>query len=229
VRAVLRLYGPGEAEVGWSHMPVRAPGSGGRRGSSVNAEVNLDRALRRARSVVRRKVMSARLDHLLTLTYRDNVVDLARAWEDWRRFVRSVRDSFPGGWTYVVVAERQARGAVHFHAAVRGFQKVRLLRSLWLRVVGEGNIDVRAPGRGAAWKGHRLARYLAKYVGKTMSSRSALGEHRFRASLGLCVTEERRVFESEEAALWWLAAEGGCVSFIWRDLSGRVGWACSWG
>jgi hypothetical protein len=32
--------------------------------------------------------MASGADHLLTMTYRENIVDEAQAWRDWSRFVR---------------------------------------------------------------------------------------------------------------------------------------------
>jgi len=81
---------------------------------------------------------------------------------------------------YVAVPERQERGAVHFHLAIRGFRDVNILRYLWRRVLcddgnacGEnspGNIDITSPRRGGAqWNRAKLAQYLAKYMGKDFS------------------------------------------------------------
>src|SRR5690348_11184352 len=71
-RIVLRDYGGGLGEVGWSFIPNRVPSKAGR-GESDNAEVNRDRAVRRARSRLRQLILATRADHLLTLTYRNNV------------------------------------------------------------------------------------------------------------------------------------------------------------
>jgi hypothetical protein len=69
--------------------------------------------------------------------------------------------------------ERQARGAIHFHAGVCGYQDVKYLRTAWRRAAGEygGNINVAADkrrwgGEGHVWRRGKLAGYLAKYLSK---------------------------------------------------------------
>jgi hypothetical protein len=133
-------YGEQDAEITWA-ISREGQGNRGQRGKSENRAVNLDRCIRRAKAKIRRKVMAGGLDHLLTLTYRVNITDRWRAWADFTKFIRLVHRHFPE-WPYVVVYETQKRGAIHFHVAVKGFQKVELLRGLWLSLVGEGNIDV---------------------------------------------------------------------------------------
>jgi len=143
----------------------------------------------RAKGEVRRRLLTIGADHLLTLTYRENVTDLARAEEDLRQFLRLVRErhaQFP----YVAVWERQKRGAIHWHLGVPGFQNVRFLRRCWLEVVGEGNgnIDVRGP-RGDKSSCASLARYIAKYILKGQEGRRR-GQHRYRCSVGIIVPKE---------------------------------------
>ena len=139
---------------------------------------NRDRATRRARTKVRRLAKSKGLSTLLTLTYRENMVDRDRMQRDLDVFLKRVRRVIPG-FQYVCVFERQKRGAWHAHLAVEkvlshylaGGRLVRsydLLRSMWRAVVGadNGNVDVsrnKRLQRSAA----KLAAYLSKYIGKT--------------------------------------------------------------
>ena len=55
-RIVLRDYGGGLGEIGWSFIPVNVPGKAGR-GESKSAEDNRDRATRRARSRLRHLIL----------------------------------------------------------------------------------------------------------------------------------------------------------------------------
>jgi hypothetical protein len=178
--------------------------------------------------------MAAGLDHLLTLTYRVNITERWRAWSDFTRFVRLVHKHFPD-WPYVVVYETQKRGAIHFHLAVKGFQKVELLRGLWHSLVGEGNIDVqyKRSGGGVQWKKSTLACYLAKYIGKNMEAES--NERRFRCSLGIEIKGEviwipLRV-PAKDYALLRLEAVAGRIGYVRcpEESNGAYGWACSWG
>lgn len=104
------------------------------------------RAATRAKSMVRRLIQAGGLDHLLTLTYRENRTDARQCHADLTRFLRLVRNALPDDYKYVAVFERQKRGAGDWHLAVAGWQQVRLLRELWRQVVGDGNIDVRSWG-----------------------------------------------------------------------------------
>lgn len=139
---------------------------------------NKERATRRARTKVRRLAKAKGLTTLLTLTYRENMVDRARMQRDLDVFLKRVRRVIPG-FQYVCVFERQKRGAWHAHLAVekvlshylaagRLVRSYDLLRSMWRAVVGadNGNVDVsrnKRLQRSAA----KLAAYLSKYIGKT--------------------------------------------------------------
>lgn len=142
------------------------------------AAANRDRATRRARTKVRRLAKAKGLSVLLTLTYRENMVDRERMARDFDAFCKRVRRVIPG-FEYVCVFERQKRGAWHAHIAVprilahythRGalVKSYDLLRSMWRGIVGadNGNVDVsrnKRVNRSAA----KLAAYLSKYIGKT--------------------------------------------------------------
>lgn len=153
---------------------------------------NTERSTRRARTKVRRLCKSKGLTTMMTLTYRENMLDRSRMARDFDVFMKRVRRVCPA-MQYVCVFERQKRGAWHAHIAVprvlahylyRG-QLVRsydLLRSLWRGVVGVdgGNVDVsrnRRVGRSSS----RLASYLAKYIGKGIGETVEAGDS-YRAS-----------------------------------------------
>ena len=153
------------------------------------AERSRSESVRRARKNLRWAILAIEADRLLTLTYRENVVDRERALRDWKAFCRLMELTFPG-WQYVCVMESQTRGAIHFHAAIKGFYPVNEVRRLWRRVVGadNGNIDIalrkkRWGGESEEFSPTALAFYLAKYVGKEMSSVDR-GEKRFFCSRG---------------------------------------------
>jgi len=143
----------------------------------------------RAKGAVRRRLLTIGADHLLTLTYRENMTDIARAEVDLREFLKLVRVRQPE-FLYVAVWERQKRGAIHWHLGVPGFQDIRFLRSCWLQIVGagNGNIDVRGP-RGDKPSSASLARYIAKYILKGQEVRRR-GQHRYRCSVGIVVPKE---------------------------------------
>ena len=231
-RVVLRHYGEGLAEIGWSFVPSSAMPKAAR-GKSRAAFENRDRASRRARSRLRHLILASRADHLLTLTYRANVIDADKACVDLAKFVRIVKGRKPE-WIYIAVAEQQARGAWHWHLAVCGRQDVQLLRASWRHVVGDGNIDVAAPRGSGHSRTLSLVRYLGKYLSKGFSEPQVLNARRFRSSLGIQVPAQYlRVPEEDRAdpyvfAVSELARVGGSIGHIWRSADRTAGWACSW-
>lgn len=231
-RVVLRDYGEGLCEVGWSFVAAIVLGKAGR-GESEQRDVHEDRAKRRARSRLRQLILAANANHLLTLTYRANVTDYGQASADLGRFIRRVRTHLPG-WVYIAVPEQQKRGAWHWHLAVIGRQDVALLRTCWRAVVGEGNIDVQKP-KGTANRRLTIVKYLGKYLGKGFEEGSrVLNGHRFRASLGINVPAQSIEVPPESRAdvqkyvLEQLSARAGSVGYVWVDEQNLSGWACSW-
>ena len=163
-------------------------------------EENQQRSVRRAKQKVRWLLKSIEADHLLTLTYRENMQDGDRLKADFQRFIRLVRHRYPG-FKYVAVREQQDRGAWHIHMGVVGRQDVRYLRGCWYRALGAaycvegddspGQIDVSGPNRRwggrrgvSKWKTNKLAGYMTKYLEKGFDA----GEHsskRYWAPKGL--------------------------------------------
>jgi hypothetical protein len=229
---ILRDYGDGLCEVGWSFVGSISVAKSGR-GESESRSLHAERAGRRARSRLRHLILASGADHLLTLTYRSNVTEYRQASLDLSRFIRLVRETLPG-WVYIAVPERQERGAWHWHLAVVARQDVALLRTCWRHVVGEGNIDVQPPKRGQNRR-LTLVKYLGKYLAKGFEDESKeLNGHRFRASHGIQVPGVSiRLPESERGqvvkyVLDRLRAVAGTVGFAWIDPQNMAGWACSW-
>lgn len=231
-KVMLRDYGGGFCEAGWSFVPNLQPFKAAR-GESEQRELHEDRASRRARSRLRQLILSSNADHLLTLTYRENVTDFQKACQDLASLIRRVRKHLPH-WVFIAVPEQQKRGAWHWHLAVVGRQDVKLLRHLWRSVVGEGNIDVQRPKAGI---NRRLAivSYLSKYLAKGFAEGGReLNGHRYRASLGIKVPCESISLprhlrgDVPEHVRSQLQLRAGKVGFTWVDPQGMAGWACSW-
>lgn len=233
-RVYMRDYGDGLAEIGWSFVSNKKTTKAGK-GKSEDQDDHKDRAARRARSRLRQLILSAGCDHLLTLTYRQNVTDYAQSSDDLSRFIRKVRRRFPD-WVFVAVPEKQKRGAWHWHLAVIGRQDVTFLREAWRSVIGEGNIDVKPPTKkGRKHRRMGIVAYLSKYLTKTFSEEyRELNVHRYRSSQGIsipiqpiAVPQEARANISAYA-IEQLRQRTGDVSFVWVDESGMAGWACCW-
>jgi len=239
-RLLFRNYGEGDAEATVTIATIPRNRSKGHGAPSKATDPrrtveNMQRAQQRAKTTIRRSIMAAKLDHLLTLTYRDNEQDRERAWSDFTRFARLVRDTLkPFSWPYVAVLEFQKRGAIHFHVAVSGFQKVELLRSIWHHVIGggeRGNIDVQF------FRGRRsqLARYLAKYLSKDIGDEKQKGTHRYKRSRGIQVPATLTFLPHDadlsEELIAQFRSNGATLRYHKNtlfDAGAKFLWACSW-
>lgn len=203
------------------------------------AAQNKERSARRAKTKVRRLCKAKGLTTMLTLTYRENVLERDRIARDFDVFMKRLRRIIPD-IQYVCVFERQKRGAWHAHIAVpkvlshyvhKGVlvKSYHLLRSVWLAVVGadNGGVDVsrnKRVGRSAA----KLAGYLAKYVSKTFgelgeggNSYSASGKSLPQATVVRVFTGE--LMEAAQSLAELLAADmakGGEFRFAFLDGGG---------
>jgi len=166
-----------------------------KRGESDKREANDDDAGRRAKKKVRELCKSIGADRMVTLTYRQNMVDRDTALKHWDLFRRKLAKHKQ--FHYVAVIEEQVRGALHFHVAVAGRQMYTLLRSIWQGILGlgpdgqqMGQVNVRDPHKfGFGVKGaHKIATYIAKYCGKDMQCRD-LNQKRYFRSKGIVVPE----------------------------------------
>lgn len=170
-----------------------------KRGESENREANDDDAGRRAKKNVRMCCKQIRADRMVTLTYRENMIDRDTALKHWKAFCRKLGRHKQ--FHYVAVIEEQERGALHFHVAVSGRQMYALLRSIWQGILGRGadgqqmgQVNVRDPHKfGFGQNGaHKLASYIAKYCSKEMQCR-ALDQKRYFRSRGIVLPEVDQV------------------------------------
>lgn len=165
------------------------------------AAANLARSVRRSRQRVRHTIKAMEADHMLTLTYRENMQDADKLKADYKRFVRMMVARFPS-WKYCAVRETQERGALHLHIAVKGRQPLNYIRTCWYIAIGgfaddkgentKGAINVRAPsrfsgrqGKSVKWKVEKLAGYLTKYLGKEFEGASEHHAKRYWHSKGI--------------------------------------------
>jgi hypothetical protein len=225
--------------VGWSWSQPRV-GRCGMPGHGKNREKNEERALRRSRRQVMALSLTLGVDRLWTLTYRENMKDKKRAWQDLMKFVRLVRKEIPGFKT-VGVLERQERGAWHVHFGSGGYLDVNVMRRCWYEVVGlyegkpNGQVDIafKPDGKGNPWS--KVATYISKYMTKDLSDRK-LGERRYYVSDGIelpmehveleGLTDEERLREVEQISM---ARVGRLPDYIHVDGSIGFGWSTTEG
>jgi len=95
----------------------------------------------------------------VTLTYKDNVLDLKRAKQDFSLFVKKLNYEVQQNTKYVCVPERQKRGAVHFHCLFFGlpYRPLNIFKQLWCH--GDARFERSKQLRS-------IASYVAKYVTK---------------------------------------------------------------
>lgn len=216
-------FGKQWIESSWGKVDPHS-GKRGFKGKSANKEQNEKRARARATGEIRRKCLSIGADHLVTLTYRDNVESRERVLTDLERLRRMLSR---GGYSmpYVAVLECQKRGAIHPHLAVRGFQDIRLLRRCWYKIVGkaQGQVNVKGPRPGTSPV--KLARYLSKYISKDIDSQPReFEEHRYFCSLGIRVpTEQFQIVLTRNAR----EAESKLFFLMFNDTLRRVGDYCT--
>jgi len=95
----------------------------------------------------------------VTLTYKENVLDLKRAKNDYKLFIKRLNYEVGENCRYVCVPERQERGAVHFHCLFFGlpFRPLKVFKDLWPH--GDARFERSKQLRS-------IASYVAKYVTK---------------------------------------------------------------
>lgn len=190
-------------------------------------EASAQRCAARARTQVRRHVMAHGLDHMVTFTFRENVQDIDDAWRAWDKFRRLVEARTGKKLHYVVVPERQKRGAWHFHVAVRGFVPVALWRALWRRCTPDGQGTVHARYLRAVSR-IGIVRYLAKYLTKAFGERDQLNRRRYAIARGMHVVPAlERMSSAVDDCVQALRELFGEPSYVVQPAQG-VTWCCTW-
>jgi len=232
MQVLFRDYGEGLVEWGYSYRNELFYSGKRQTGPKAAIEVIRERAARRAKTQVRRWIMSQRLDYMLTLTYRENVEDRERAVADLSKFVELVRRHHKGDWPWLAVPERQKRGAWHFHIAVGGWQNVDLLRSIWGGIVGGGNIDVRTPrvGKRPRYGRLALAYYLSKYMTKD-AGETEPGDHRYYRGREAVMVEPIRIIldKFSGVGVWIREIVESSGLLIRQEIATEYGgWGATW-
>lgn len=198
----VRLFAKaGIVQVGWSRVVAGRRASVGKERAS-NHEENQERALRRAKAMVKVSCLTLGVDRLLTLTTRENVTSVAVMDERLKRFVRAMREHFPG-YKLVGVMEKHKknRDGYHVHIGLPGFHDVNVVRACWRWAVSgdeksaDANIDIAYKPDGKGNQYGKAASYMCKYLGKDLSLDHLFGAKRYRVSKGLEVPMQRVVLQ----------------------------------
>jgi hypothetical protein len=234
----VRDYGKGTAEVTWGTRRSSDGAEKAERGKSENLFENRKRTLARARRQSTRKILWNSLDHLLTLTYRNEVTDIDQVRRDREKFCNEVQSRIPE-WKYLGVYEVQPKrlkrtgvAVWHTHMAVVGWQDVRLLREVWKGIVGDGNIQVEPPKKGKGDTRLAMARYLGKYLMKAVCEDDEweLNRKIYFHSKNVIDPPVEQVeveymagVETSDMAAVLLGTRGGGMSSVWESIDGSRG------
>lgn len=215
---------------------------------------NRQRSAKRAKQNVRYLCKQLFADHMLTFSYRANVLDRELVAKHWKEFVRLFRIRY-SEWKYLAVLEKQERGSFHIHVAVHAKQDIRWLLRCWLIAIGQpleevsawllgglklgdkslGAVNVEPPkrrwgGTSKLWKRDKLSGYLTKYIGKEFEEADKNAKKYWHS----------RNVEKPVVERFWLRAETyeqaiieahdlvfytGCTSMsMWNDHKAGVVW-----
>lgn len=189
VVATVYRYSDGTMEMGYS-----SNNSHKAKHPSLSASASSDNSGRttvRAKSFVRRLVLTMGGKALLTLTYRENQTDYNQAKKHFQDFARRARRHF-GTFRYVAVPETQKRGAWHFHVVLDRYYRANDIRAIW----EHGNIDLQKVRSAKS-----AARYLTKYLSKTFDGEWPANEPRYLRSRNIKLNTEKHTFENTHQAL----------------------------
>lgn len=189
IRVKVTDYGGGDFEaIAYLQEQPPVPPRSKERTNKTRSDMDPDhlaRSVNRAKREVRQKCMMLKADRMLTFTYRENQQDRELAYRHLLKTTRRLGKMFTSGFDYVAVAERQKRGAWHFHLAVNRFYNVNILRKVWQQSTGDtGNVNVTSPRTGGAWNRAKLSRYLSKYMTKDQENQ-LINSKRYSSSRGI--------------------------------------------
>lgn len=162
----------------------------------IEADIeNKNRSMVRSKQSVEKRIIKMGADRMLTLTFQENICDIDKANIALKTMLASLR-KIKKGFQYVVVPERQKRGAIHYHFALERFFAWNDLLIMWRKCItkagikGSGGIHINKKFKNKHRKGDQrnlvaLAKYLAKYIGKEVDGEQEIftkGKKRYYAS-----------------------------------------------
>jgi hypothetical protein len=190
------------------------------------------RSAHRAACTLRERIITGGLRRMLTLTHRENVLELEVSRACVRRFLRLARAKW-AGFKWAGAAERQKRGAWHWHLAVNAYYDINIVRDLWRRAAGPlfGNVNVKYFDSAV-----RGAFYLSKYLSKTFleeDERPRYGHH-YVVARGLRVDVQRYLLlgTTQEDLLAFVEEKACALGFTTRAWTAHDRWKTSgagWG
>lgn len=145
--------------------------------SAETKRENRAKIARRARETVRRTInANPQLDKFFTLTYAENLQDVAQSRKEFDVFIKRLKRLHPH-LQYVCVIEFQQRGAIHFHLLCNlPYVEQRTLQSLW----GHGIVHIKRLDNV-----DNIGAYMTKYMSKGNLDERLIGFRCFSMSQNL--------------------------------------------
>jgi len=208
-------------------------------GGAPDLERSRSEAARRARGRLRRYCAANRLNRFATLTYAGaGCFEQEQVRADVGEFFRGLRRGLGGRpLPYAWAPEWHPGGhGLHVHFAVGRYVKRELIRDVWARGITHikliGDLPV---GSGALEEARVAARYLAKYVSKSVGDERVPRLHRYEVAQGFQPSRLQLAADSDEAVIEQACERMGGVlpSIVWRS-SEQEGWLappaywCAW-
>jgi hypothetical protein len=222
----LTLY-PEAGEAGGSVRVNRLRAPLRREDGTLDPERSASEAARRARAQIRRYYAANRLNRFVTLTYGgEGCFDPGALRRDVGQFFKDLRAGLGAEpIPYVWGPEWHPGGhGLHVHFAVGCYIKKTLIEDAWARgfikVKLIGDLPV---GSGALEEARIAARYLAKYVAKSLEEERLAGLHRYEVAQGFqpgsiecygptaeaAIASASKLMGREPAHVWRSSAEEG--------------------
>lgn len=177
---------------------------------------NKRRSLHRSKQTITRLINAnlgrhGQQDKFVTLTFKENITDHQVANAEFTKFIKRLNYKVfkkQAGLLYVAVAERQERGAIHFHCVFFNLpfiQHADLLK-VWNKTQLNGAVNVKA-----IEKGGNIGSYIVKYIQKdflavrfnegNLSSQQAKGQKLYFRSRNLIKPSETSLSEDRMAEM----------------------------
>lgn len=123
---------------------------------------NLRRTFKKIRNLINNNFFGGDNELMFTGTYRENMTDSKRLYDDFRKFMMKVKYKY-GHVEYLSIVEPQARGAWHCHVLLKfmDVQKIYIPNSEIADLWGQGFVTVRRLRKDV----DNLGAYLSAYLG----------------------------------------------------------------
>lgn len=173
---------------------------------------SLAESMSNARSLINANFFGGQHEIWLTLTYRENMQDSKKLYDDFRYFREKINRVVKTKLSYIAVAEPQARGAWHLHCLFKRQDGLKLFipHNRLLELWGHGGVDVKRL-KGIDNIGAYISAYLTNSEkGKKKQERLKLyppGMQFYRHSNDLEIPEWRHIDYKEKAILESLKPE----------------------